>query len=198
MKTNVLKSIVAICGITIILSSCSGIKVTADYDKSVDFAKYKTFEYYGWAQESDKILNQLDKGRIEKAFSDEFHKRGLSYVESGGDLVVTLFIVVEEKTELTAHTTDMGGRYGGYYGGYYGYGPGWGWGGGYSNTTVSEYNYKVGTLVCDVFDKAEEKLIWEGIGSKTISENPKNNDVSIPKSVAAIMKQYPVQPIEDK
>ena len=198
MKTNVLKSIVAICGITIILSSCSGIKVTADYDKSVDFTKYKTFEYYGWAQESDKILNQLDKGRIEKAFSDEFHKRDLSYVESDGDLVVTLFIVVEEKTELTAHTTDMGGRYGGYYGGYYGYGPGWGWGGGYSNTTVSEYNYKVGTLVCDVFDKAEEKLIWEGIGSKTISENPKNNDVSIPKSVAAIMKQYPVQPIEDK
>ena len=32
---------------------------TADYDKTVDFTKYKTFEFYGWANESDQVLNGL-------------------------------------------------------------------------------------------------------------------------------------------
>ena len=198
MKTNLISKIIAIWGLIAIFFSCSGIKVTADYDKSVDFSRYKTFEYYGWAQESDKLLNDLDKKRIEDAFANEFYKRGLSYVESGGDMVVTLFIVIEQKTQQTAHTTHMGGGYGGYYGGYYGYGPGYGWGPSYSTTTVSTYDYAVGTLVCDVFDKSKEQLIWEGIGSKTIDENPQTRDKNIPRSVAKIMTHYPVKPVEEK
>lgn len=175
-----------------VMSSCSSLQVTSDYDKSVDFSKYKTFEYYGWAKESDKLLNDLDKKRIEDAFAKEFHDRGLSYVKSGGDLIVTLFIVVEQKTQQTAQTTHMGG----YYGSYYGYGPGWGWGPSYSTTTVHQYDYKVGTLVCDVFDKAEKRLIWEGIGSGTIDENPETHDKKIPTVVAKIMAQYPISPPE--
>lgn len=197
MKFKTLVKLIGIGFILMTITSCSSsVKVTSDYDKSVDFTKFKTFEYYGWAQESDRILNQLDKDRIEKAFADEFYKRGLSYVKEGGDLIVTLFIVVEQKTEQTAHTTNMGGGYGGY-GGYYGHGPGYGWGGGYSTTTVSEYNYAVGTLVCDVYDKAGEKLIWEGIGSGTVDENPQSRDKNIPKAVAKIMYNYPVEPAEE-
>lgn len=180
----------------LLLNSCSTLKVTSDYDSTVDFTQYKTFEYYGWAEESDKILNDLDKRRIEQAFGNEFAKRGMKLVESGGDLVVTLFIVVEQKTETSAQTTHMGG--GGYYGRYYGYGPGWGWGPSYSTTTVSEYDYNEGTLVCDVFDKSEQRLIWEGIANKTINENPAKREKTIPISVEAIMKKYPVPPKEEK
>jgi len=179
------------------LASCSSISVTTDFDDTVDFTKYKTYEYYGWADESDQILNDLDKRRIEQAFGDEFRKRGMEYVESGGDLVVTLFIVVRQKTEQRATTTHSP-SYGGYYGGYYGYGPGWGWGSSYSTTTVSEYDYNVGTLVVDVFDKAEERLIWESVGQGTVDDNPQSRDKSVPKTVAKMMKNYPVQPIEEK
>ncbi len=188
------KTIISLFGIGILVfltSSCGGIKVSADYDKSVDFAQYKTFEYYGWAKESDQLLNDLDKKRIEKAFNSEFNSRGLAYVESGGDLVVTLFIVIQQKTETVANTT---GGYGGYYGGYYGYGPGYGWGPSYGTTTISTYDYHVGTLVCDVYDKTKEKLIWEGIGSNTIKEDPKGREKRIQMAVAVIMKQYPVMP----
>ena len=176
----------------ILLSSCSSLKVYSDVDPTVDFTKYKSLEYYGWAEESDKLLTQLDKDRIETAFGEEFKKRGIDVVESGGDMIVTLFIVVEQKKGATAHTTSMGGGYGGYYGGYYGYGPGYGWGGGHSTTTIQEYDYQVGTLVCDVFDKKDEKLIWEGIGTGEINENPKNRETRIPKTVQAIMSKYPV------
>ena len=179
----------------VVLGGCSGIKVVADFDPTVDFTQYKTFEYYGWIEESDRVLNDLDRGRIENAFGAELLARGLEFVEDGGDLVVGLFIVAQQKTQTTAHTTQMGG-YGGY-GGYYGYGPGWGWGGGHSTTTYSEYDYVEGTLVCDIYDKAKEQLVWEGIGTGTINENPKNRDQSIPAAVKQIMAKYPVQPIAE-
>jgi len=192
-------SVLFIAGfITLFLASCSTISVTTDYDKTVDFGKYKTFEYYGWAKESDKILNDFDKSRIESAFGDEFKKRGFTLVESGGDMLVSLFIVVEDKTEQRATTTSSSpGMYGDYYGGFYGSGPGWGWGPTYSNTTVSNYEYTVGTLVIDVFDKANEQLIWESIGKGTVDDNPQTRDKNIPKAVAKIMKDFPVQAIKE-
>jgi len=191
--------ILPILMIAVILSACSSIKVTTDYDKTVDFTQLKTFEYYGWAAESDKIINQLEKDRIEAAFGAEFKKRGLEYVESGGDMIVVLFVMTENKTQYNATTTGMG--YGGY-GGYYGYGPGWGWGPGMgmsmSSTTVSEYNYTVGTLVIDIYHAEGEKLIWESIGTKTVDDNPQTREKNLPKHIAAIMAPYPVKPIEEK
>lgn len=180
--------------IALAISSCSTLKVTYDVDSSADFSKFKTFEYFGWSDDSDKILNQLDKNRIESAFNDEFKKRDIKYVKEDGDLVVVLFIVVQQKTQTTATTTNYG-----YFGGYYGYGPGWGWGGpgmGHSTTTYSDYDYQVGTLVIDVFDKSAEKLVWEGIGKKTLDDNPQTRDKNIQKAVAAIMKNFPVKPLE--
>jgi hypothetical protein len=173
------------------IAGCSSMTVYSDYDKTVDFTKYKTFSYYGWADNSDKILTPFDKERIEKSFGEEFLNRDLTFVKEGGDLTVALYIVTEQKQQTTATTTGMGG--GGYgYGGYYGYGPGWGWGGGMSTTTVNTYDYTVGTLVCSVFDTNEKKLIWEGSGSGEINENPQDRENSIPKAVSKIMAQYPI------
>jgi len=193
-----MKRILLLPALILALNSCSSLKVSYDVDGSVDFSQYKTFEYYGWSDESDKIMNQLDRERIEKAFGAEFNKRGLKYVKEGGDLVVVLFGVVEQKTETSANTTHYG-----YYGGFYGYGPGWGWGGpgmASSHTTYSSYDYSVGTLVIDVFDKKAEKLIWEGIGNKTLDDNPTvaEKEANINKAVAAIMKNFPVKPLETK
>ncbi len=181
------------------LGACSTIQVTSDYDKTVDFNQFKTYSYYGWAKESNKILTPFDQKRIEEAFADEFAKRGLKYVEEGGDLTVALYIQTEQKQETTATTTGMGG-YG--YGGYYGWGPGWGWGpgfyGGMTQTTYQTYDYQVGTLVVDVFDTKKKVLIWESAGQGRINDDPTNRDKSIPKVVAQIMATYPVQPIKSK
>ena len=180
----------------VVMGACSSITVKSDYDKDVDFSKYKTFEYYGWTEESDKILNRFDKERIERAFAEEFAKRGLELVKENGDMVVSLFIVVDQKTSTTAYTNhyNMGG---------YGYRPRWGWYGGYggmgmgtSTTTYSEQDYLQGTLVVDVFDKSEKKLIWQGIGQKTVDENPNTREKNIGKVAAAIMKPFPIQPIK--
>ena len=177
----------------LILTSCNSLKVTSDLDKTVNFAEYKTLEYWGWAEDSDKILNRLDKERIENAFGNEFKKRGIDVVEKGqGDMIVSLYIVTEQKTQKSATTTSMGGGYGGYYG----YGPGYGWGGGHSTTTFNEYDYTVGTLVVSVYDQKKQELIWEAVGQGEVNENPKGRDERVAKTAAKIMKDYPVAPLQ--
>ena len=192
---NILK-VLALLMIVLVVAACSSVKITYDYDKTVDFTRFNTFEYYGWAAESDKILNQLEKERIEHAFRQELKKRGLEYVESGGDVIVALHVMTQEKTQYNATTTGMG------YGGYYGYGPGWGWGPGYrvgmTTTTVNEYNYTVGTLVIDIYDASNERLIWESIATGTVDDNPQTREKNVPRVVAKIMEPYPVQPMGDE
>jgi len=199
MKNQTLNILALISIVFLLFNSCTTISVIADYDKTVDFSQYQTYEFYGWADESDKLINDFDKRRIESAFANEFAKRGLKYQPlGGGDLVVSLFIVIDQKTRTTANTTYMGGPgYGGFYGGFYGYGPGWGWGAGYSTTTFDTYEYGVGTLVCDVYDKKGEKLIWEGVAKGTVDSNSASRDKGIPKAVARLMSTYPLPVLEE-
>ena len=168
--------------------SCSNVTFTADYDKEADFTKYKTLSYYGWAKDSDKIINEFDRQRIEGAFATEFMKRGIELKQTGGDIVVSLFIVLDEKSGTTAYTTHVGT-------GGWGYGPGWGWGMGYSTTNYQDYQYTVGTMVCDVFDAGTKKLVWQGVVSGNIDDNPNSRERNIPRVVQEMMKKYPVKPI---
>ena len=190
-----MKSILKISAAALVIFACSSIKVYSDYDKTYDFTQVKTAQYYGWADHTDKILSPFDKERVEKAFGAEFKSRGITFTQSeDSDIIVSLHIVTEQKTETTATTTGMGG-YGGYgYGGYYGYGPGYGYGTGYSTTTYNTYDYTVGTLLVSVYDAKTKTLVWESAGQGEIEENPSKRDASIKYAVKSIMYKYPVKP----
>jgi hypothetical protein len=182
---KILKSL-SLLVIAAALASCSSVKVVTDIDKTVDFSQYKTFSFLGWQENSDRLLNDIDKKRLHEAFGNELAARGLSYVESDGDMDITLFIVIDQKTTVTAYNNYYGGGYGGYgrYGG--------GWGYGYGTTTYSENDYIEGTLVMDVFDGKSKDQIWQGIAKSTITENPAKRETSIPKKVNALMYKFPV------
>lgn len=199
---NVLKTSILLSFLVMILSGCASTKVVSDKDGSVDFSKIRTFEFYGWADNSDAVLTRFDKERIEAAFIEEGGKRGITKAESNGDVIVSLFIVADLKTQKTANTTTTGMGMGGMGMGHRGMrSPGWGWGGGMgmqqSHTVINETNYIEGTLMIELFDPKDKKLIWQAIGTKTVSEDPKKREKGIPKKVAAIMKVYPVNPIKE-
>ena len=179
----------------IFLSSCSSTKFSANYDKSVDFSKFKTLEYYGWAKGSSYRLNPFDKERIEQAFAREFRERGIQIVPkgSGGDLIASLYIVTQDKTSYTA-TTVATGYYG--YAGFYGYGPGWGWGPGVSMSTVHPVDYKTGTLICSVYDAKNKQLIWEGTVNGVIEDDADRRAQNISKMVTYLMRKFPVKPVK--
>jgi len=69
---------------------------------------------------------------------------------------------------------------------------------GYSSTTYHEYDYYVGTLVCDVFDSKTKKLIWQGVVTGEIDDNPKTRERNTPRVVKEMMKKYPVAPEKTK
>ena len=178
--------------ITILVYSSAFSQVTVDFDKTVDFTKYKTFSFAGWQEDSDKVLNDLDKKRLQDAFKEEFASRSLEIVTENADAVVSLYLVIDNKTSTTAYTNYTGGM---------GYGMGRGWGMGVggmgvgsATTTYSEDDYQVGTLVVDIYDASSKKLIWQGTSQKTIKANPSKREKTIPKNVAKLMYKYPVKP----
>lgn len=174
----------------IIVSACSSsIRVSTDYDKEADFSSYKTFGFYKWEQDSDKLLTRFDRERIEQSTKAELEKRGYTFTEGVGDMTVSLFVVLEQKTSRQAYTNHYGGGYGGYYD--WDYGPGWGWGAGTSTTTYTETDYIDGTLIIDILDSKQRKLIWQGVGAGTVDEDAENRASKLPGEIAQIFAQFP-------
>lgn len=186
-------SIIALVGI--LLASCSGLKVVTNYDKSIDFDQYKTARFYGWKNNSDDILSDMDKKFIEEAFLNEFEKREVNFVkDTESDLIVSLFIVTEKKTNYSQSAT-YPHAYRGYYrygyGGYYGYGPGYGWGGAYPYSDIQTVEYTEGTLIVSVYDAEKKEIVWESVAKGTIEKKNKHQERAIQSTVGEIMYKFP-------
>jgi len=185
MKTLKISLIIALAALMV---SCSTVTVVTDMDKTVDFSNYKTYNFLGWQQDSDKILNEFDKKRVRDAFISEFEARGLEMVNENGDMAITLFVVVDQRTSVTAYTD----YYGSGYRGYRRYRGGWGYGS--ASTSYTEEDYLQGTLVMDVFDGETKGQVWQGIATSTVSEKPEKREKGIPAKIGALMKKFPIDP----
>jgi hypothetical protein len=175
--------------VAVFASACApSVKVSADYDRAIDFSAYKTFSMY--EMKADNV-NQLNQDRIEKYIRMEMSKRG--YVESNNnpDLKVNAVTVLKNRRGISASTSYYG--YGGFYRPY------GAWGvpvAGY--TSVSTYDYKDGSLVIDVIDAKVNKMIWTGSAVAELYNQPKNPEEAISTTVAKIMAGYPVGAINSQ
>jgi hypothetical protein len=185
-KTN----LITIVLVTSLLFGCSGVKVTTDYEKKADYSQYKTFSFLGWQKNSDMIMNDVGKKLMRDAFMDEFQKRNLTLVESGGDLAISLFLVVNRANNDYRDNNYAGERGEKYRRNSYGYG------GGTTKTSYSNNYYLKGTLVMDVYDESSGHMVWQAVAAGAVQENPEKREKSIPKTVVALMKKFPVPPAE--
>jgi hypothetical protein len=163
-----------------VITACSSIKTAYDYDRQVDFGKYKTYRFN--PNDLTETIGQLNADRLIKAVENELAKKGFSKSESP-DAIVDVHIKTQKRQEATATTTGMGG---------------WGayrWGGGFSTTTVNYDEYTDGTLFITLVDAASEKVVWQGTGTKTLSENvsPDKREASIQYGVEQVLSKYPPQ-----
>jgi hypothetical protein len=81
--------------------------------------------------------------RIKEAVNTALAAKGLTPVESGGDMAIVAIEMTKNQQTLNTF--------------YDGFGGGWGWRGGggfggFGDATTTTENYKVGTLVVDLFD----------------------------------------------
>lgn len=90
----------------------------------------------------------------------------------------------EQNQQMSLDTTYMGGGWG--------YGPGWYWGGmGMTSSTTSVRTYDVGTVVLDMWDAGQRRLVWRGTVSDTISDNPQKNAQKITEGARKLFENYP-------
>jgi len=176
MKRAVL---VAIGILFLFAGGLSASQVKTDFDRSADFAQYKT---YSWEQVKTK--NPLDADRIKSAVNAALSAKGWSEVQSGGDVSVMAFEMTSDHQTLNTFYDGQGG--------------GWGWrrfgGGGFGSfgeSTTTTDTYKVGTIVVDMYDTKGKNLVWRGSSSDVLSTNSSKNIKNLDKEVDKMLKQFP-------
>src|SRR6266850_2116966 len=153
-------------------------KVNVNFDKDVDFSKYKTYAFTEGTPTPVALTNQ----RIEKAIEAQLAAKGLTRVESNADLMVVFHCAVTERTQFSTGSLDG-----------WGWGRGWRrWGGGETAITEVE-QIPVGTLIVDIGDSFTKRYIWRGTGTKTISSNPDKNEKAIDAAMKKMFEKFPPQ-----
>ena len=159
----------------LVLSGCPGANVTTDYDHQTNFSQFKTFSFA--KVETD---NPFYEQRIKDEIAKDLQAKGLQIAQSGGDLEVTAVGSAVNKQEYS--TFYNGPRFGYYYGGF-------GTLGGYTTTRVN--NYKVGTLVVDMYNGNSRHLVWRGTASRTISGSAGDMTKHLNSAIDQMLQKFP-------
>jgi hypothetical protein len=169
------RTIFASVGIALVFASASSAQqVKTDFDRSANFSQYKT---YSW--EKVQTQNQLWAPRIQEAVNASLAAKGLTLAPSGGDLAIVAIETTQNQQTLNTFYDGLGG--------------GWRWRGfgGFGDSTTTTENYKVGTLVVDLFDAHNKSLIWRGSSSDTLSDKSDKNIKNLDKGVQKMFDHFP-------
>jgi hypothetical protein len=156
--------------------------VTYDFDKTANFAGYKTYALKEGTPVGQKLIDDRIIGAIDAAMA----AKGFTKAADNPDVVVVYHVAFDKQKDISTFSSGYGGGYGPY-----GYGYGGGWGGGTTTTQVRDI--LVGTLVIDIADAGHKQVVWRGMGTKEIDTQakPDKRDKSIKKAVDKIFKNYP-------
>jgi hypothetical protein len=161
------------------LTSCgSSIKLTSDYANGVNFSDYKSFKIVEIAADKTGI-NEITLNRVITAVTDEMQAKGFQK-SANPDIELHLIGLVKDKASADVYTDYYGY---GYYRRPFGYGT--------TTSRVDVTEYKEGTLIIDFVDPDSGQLVWQGIGTAKMNEDPKGREERIKKAVSQILSQYP-------
>jgi hypothetical protein len=166
-----------LCTIFLLLmasSAVSQIDVQYNFDKTADFAKFKTYKWTALENQSpiDKLTDEQIKSTLEAAFS----QKGLK--QAAGDGSADLLVGYETNEGVERRFAQLSG-----------YGVGTGWSALSGDTSVI---YQ-GQLAVDMYDPANHHLIWRGVADKTLDPkaDSKKRQKNLTKAVTELMKNYP-------
>ncbi len=181
-----LKKILPLVGLLLIVSSCSTVRVMADYDTAANFENYNSFAFFKPGVDKAQI-SDLDKKRILRAIEAELTAKGMTKAGSP-DLLVSIF--TKERERVDVYNNYWGAGWGGGWGwGGWGWGGAWGWGGygGSQVTTTTE-----GTLFIDLIDTRTNDLVWQGMGTASLANLSVERKIErIQEIVREILAKYP-------
>ena len=143
----------------LLLTACSTIQVSEDFDRRAPFTTYKTFS---WMPKPDKMppnaraaieRNPLLGKRIQETTAEILADKGLTPAEKDPDLLINYYVGFKQRVDITGW-------------GYF-YGPRWGYYWPYLGP-YDDYTYTEGTLVLDFVDAKTNELVWRGVADKAL------------------------------
>ncbi|MCY1045116.1 DUF4136 domain-containing protein [Corallococcus sp. bb12-1] len=172
------------------LASCAGVDVGTNYDPAA-VQRIDNFRTYSWMAQPQKtqdarINNDITDSRVKEAVNQDLQSRGYRKVDASENPDFLIGWQGAIDTRLSAEMVDN------YYG--YPWDPFWGsyygpYGGG--GTYVRQYD--VGTLILDVVDAKEKKLVWRGTAQANLGDTPSIQSAGkkLDEGVEKMMKEFP-------
>ena len=164
------------------LVACAGIKAKSDYDPETDFTSYSTFAMVAPPVDAPREMpgySELRGRALNLHIANHLIARGLTEVaEEEADLLVGFQLAGEQRSEVrTRPDTTAGGS---------------------RRRSALRWNergsytvdYVEGTFVVDVFDRQEDRLVWEGWSTVSLysgtEPGAKRDEI-----IAAVMALFP-------
>jgi len=149
------------------------IKSNTRYDTGVDFSAYHTFFLIQGSSSGDPLLDQRAHAAVETALTN----RGWVEAPAGaGRTAVVVHAATKTKHDRQTFYDGWGG---------------WGWGGPWRGSATDVEDYKVGTLVVDIFDAATKQAIWCGAARDALPSDRTDNGRITQAAVAKLFAHFP-------
>ena len=178
MKTNRLTGVTS--AVALAAAACGySIRATTDYDHSVNFASYQTFTIMKGNSSGNPVSDQRIAADVAAALTSKGWQEA-----PAGQAQADVVVHTATKTKHTYQTF------------YDGWGAGWGWRrwaglGGYGNATTYVQDYKVGSVVVDIFDARTKQAIWHGMATDVLSGSATENAKINQQAVAKMFARFP-------
>lgn len=168
-----------------LFGGCATVSVANDFDRSVDFSRYKTFGLVGGHMVVNGVqddANTLVRDRIQNSVLTVLASRGLVQNNDNPDLIVGYQAGARTRTEIEGMGPYMPGV-----------GPYWNagwWTPGYMDWWTR--TYEEGTLVIDMVEASSKRLVWRSYIRGEV--RPPITQENLDKAVAKAFKNYPPAP----
>ncbi len=166
----------AVALIALLLAAPLSANVGVEYDKQIDFSRYRT---YAWA-EGAVAPNERMQTHLQDAIDRELDAQGLRKVDGTADL----YILTHTATGIdpVVDVNELG------YSGFY-----WReWMGEYPPTTRSSY-LPVGTVIVEIFDKDSKERVWLGFAVEYFRGKPQKLDQLLDKVAKKMFRHFPAR-----
>ena len=148
--------------------ACSTMTTSVDYDHTVNWSQFHTFQIAGGTQSPDTFTQK----RIEDGITQALQAKGWQPVTSNPDVTVVPHVVLSAEKQW--NTEGMGGfrRFGG----------------GMAQTTQTQV--PIGTIVVNMVNPKTGELIWRGMAQDQVESNGKDAG-QIQQAMQEIFKNFP-------
>ena len=146
-------------------------KVTMEFDESIDFSNYKTFQWQKSRNRSKNpaLSNELIDKKIRNAITARLNAKGLREAPEGKpDLFVSYDLGSGTKTETEIAPAGPRGR----------------------GTRRVRVRYTEGTLIIDLRDASNKNLVWRAVSVDTAAD-PNKLGEHLDKDVRKAFDKYP-------